>query len=95
MIIIANITIQFLLIFCKYFLFGVFRSDIWPLRETPEITISLETEFTIRKFSTTPIITSKSTLENLSNHNKHKPTFTNTFVFKTKYELKCQNELFF
>ena len=39
--------------------------------------------------------TSKSSSENLSNHNKHKPTFTNTFVFKTKHESKCQNELFF
>ena len=38
---------------------------------------------------------SKNSSENLSNHNKHKPTFTNTFVFKTKHELKCQNELFF
>ena len=39
--------------------------------------------------------TSKNSSENLSSHNKHKPTFTNTFVFKTKRELKCQNELFF
>ena len=31
--------------------------------------------------------TSKNSSENLSNHNKHKPTFTNTFVFKTKNEL--------
>ena len=42
-----------------------------------------------------PIITTKSSSENFSNHNKHKHTFTNTFVFKTKRELKCQNELFF
>ena len=37
----------------------------------------------------------KKFVENLSNHNKHKPTFANIFVFKTKRELKCQNELFF
>ena len=39
--------------------------------------------------------TSKSSSENLSNHNKQKPIFPNTFVFKTTCELRCQNELFF
>ena len=38
----------------------------------------------------------KASQKVLSNHNKHKPTFKpNTFVFKTKSELKSQNELFF
>ena len=38
----------------------------------------------------------KASQKVLSNHNKHKPTFKkNTFVSKTKSELKSQNELFF